>query len=92
MNHETECQGTGVEGRELGEVNLFPISMLDVGCSACPCGSHLDVPPSTPCPAFDETRASQARSDLIRVTKIFFGLDSEGPSQIGNLEHLTEKM
>jgi hypothetical protein len=81
MHNNTECQGTGVEGRESGEVsaNLFPISMLDVGCSL------LDVPPIPP--AFEETRASQARSDLIQFTKIFFGLDNECPSHTGNLEH-----
>jgi hypothetical protein len=75
MHNNTECQGTGVEGRESGEVsaNLFPISMLDVGCSL------LDVPPIPPPPSFDETHASQARSDLIQFTKIFFGLDTNVP-------------
>ncbi len=35
--------------------------------------------------AFDNIRASQARADLIAFTKTFFGLDSECPSQPGNL-------
>ena len=31
-------------------------------------------------PAFDDVKASQARSDLIKATIIFFGLDGECPS------------
>jgi hypothetical protein len=32
------------------------------------------------CPTFDAVKASQARSDLIKATIIFFGLDGECPS------------
>jgi hypothetical protein len=35
-------------------------------------------------PIFDDLRASQARAEFIKVTKIFFGLDDECPSQSGN--------
>jgi len=35
--------------------------------------------------AFDDVKASQARSDFIKATILFFGLDGECPSQSGNL-------
>jgi hypothetical protein len=75
MNHETECQGTDMGCPTAGGASVLasrlPPSALDVGYSM------FDVSPLPPPPPFDETRASQARSDLIQFTKIFFGLDNE---------------
>jgi hypothetical protein len=36
-------------------------------------------------PIVDEFKASQARSEFIKATIIFFGLDGECPSQSGNI-------
>ena len=80
MNNETDYQGTGVECRDAGGASASRIqtSVLDVGCSM------FDVSHPAP-PAFDNVKASQARSDLIKATIIFFGLDSDCPSESGNL-------
>jgi hypothetical protein len=74
MNHETQCQGTGVEFQDARGASVLASqpSMFDVGCSM------LDVPDSSSTSA--ELQSHQAISDLIRVTKIFFGLDNECPS------------
>jgi hypothetical protein len=80
MHNETDFQGASVECRETGGASVLAsrleTSAFDVQCSM------FDVSPS---PIFDEAHASQARADLIAFTKTFFGLDSECPSQSGNL-------
>jgi hypothetical protein len=37
------------------------------------------------CPTFDAVKASQARSDFIKATIIFFGLDGDCPSHSGKV-------
>lgn len=44
-----------------------------------------DVRPTMHPIAHDSVKASQARSDFIKATIIFFGLDSDCPSESGNL-------
>jgi hypothetical protein len=47
------------------------------------CRYREDAHPALP--IIDELRASQARSEFIKATIIFFGLDGECPSHSGNL-------
>ena len=63
MQNNTDCQRTGVKDREAGHSSVVANRVQS---------STLDLPFSRP---FDEIRATQARADLIRFTKTFFGLD-----------------
>jgi hypothetical protein len=70
MNHETNCQGSRVgemSDADLGIANIQHRTLnIEYGEEARP--------------AFDDVKASQARSDLIKAKIIFFGLDGECPS------------
>lgn len=70
MNHETKCQGTGVDCEEGGGASVLAShsqnSVLDVGCSM------LDVSSPRNQPSFDDFKAAQARADFIAFTKTFW--------------------
>lgn len=73
MNHETKYQAEAEVCQNAGGASVLASRLQS---------SAFDV---SPVPAFDETKASQARSDLIAFTKIFFGLDNQCPSPSANL-------
>jgi len=79
MNHEFICQGTRVERQRAdGELRSWETSNIQHPTPNIEVGEAERL-------AFDNVKASQARADLIAFTKTFFGLDSECPSQPGNL-------
>lgn len=71
MNQQTECRGSA--GAE--ELNYAAVADR----------RYMGAAREDTRPTFDSIKASQARSELIKATIIFFGLDHECPCPSGNL-------
>jgi len=81
MNHEALGTSDAALRSAAGEA-IWEISNLEHSTSNIEVGRSAR---EDACPTFDGVKASQARSDFIKATIIFFGLDGECPSRSGKV-------